>query len=741
MSSVGWLALGGLVAARWLLPVESAAAGETVPLVQITLLYAVFALWRRVRDGRPWCRLGTGDWLVFGLVAAHVLSGLAVLVGGGQKRAALNLLWEWIGTGVLWALIGQEIRRLGLLDRIFGALAIVTILLAGFGVWQNVVVYPELRGLLDEYERLEARSDSLSGAEAAKFRQLRGSLPMSYIQGDPSARQMFSQRVRASQEPMGMFALANSFGGLLLIGGWMVWGRLAENFRTRRSRLGLALWGAGLGLIVVCLLLTKARTAWIGGLAGSVVWIALTLKGRSLRLLLMPAAAAIGGLLVLVGLGLATGRLDAETFSEAPKSVQYRLEYWQSTLAMLRDRPLLGSGLANFRPRYLQYKLPQSSEEILDPHNFLLDVWANAGLPGFLILLGLLALVLQGLRAKSDAVAAPEPPGSNSAAASPAWMSLGIGQAGIVLAAMALYLSGADPVSGLGWLVPAWWLTGLLLEKTSGWAAVIPLPVYAAAWCSFTIHLLGAGGIETPGLSQLWLLLAARLLWDRFPAKEFSLAPGPARGWILTAAGGGLAVACLLTALLPVVTAQAALRIGQEQLQAGQNLAAAAKRFDEAIRADPLDPDPWVQKSFLSEMRWQRAVDMHHFDEAIEQITEARRRNPFDPYLVRMTGLLWLVRYDRTHAAQDAREATVHLREAVRRYPHQAAILADLARALVPLEPAEARNYAQKAVAQDDLNRSYGHYDKMLPDPLREQMQGLAKGGAEESAPETSKTP
>ncbi len=736
---VDWLILGGLVASRWLMPVESAAAGETLPLVQITLLYAVFALWRRIREGRLWRPLGRGDWLVFCLVAAHVGSGLAVLIGGGQKRAALNLLWEWVGTGVLWTLVGQEIFRLRLLDRIFGALAITTVLLAGFGIWQNIVVYPQLRGLLDDYERLEANVESLSGPDMTKFRELRASLPVSYIQGDAAARLSFSQRVRGSQEPLGMFALANSFGGLLLVGGWMVWGRLTTTFRERKGRLGPALWGTGLLLILACLMLTKARTAWVGGLAGIVVWIALTLEGRSLRRLLMPAALAIGGLLVLVGIGLATGRLDAQTISEAPKSVRYRLEYWQSTLALLRDRPLMGSGLANFRPRYLQYKLPQSSEEILDPHNFVLDVWANAGMFGLIALLSLLVLTLQSMRTRPETAAATEEPAPPSGDPSPWWMSLGIGQVGMLFAAAALYLSGADPVSGLGWLLPAWWVAGILFEKTS--AVRIPFAAYAAAWASYTIHLLGAGGIETPGLSQLWLLLAARMVWNMVEAP----APtphvlAPSRGWALTAGAGGLAVACLLTALVPVVTAQAALRLGEEQLHGGQNLATAAKNFDEATRADPLDPDPWVQKSFLSEIRWQRAIDMHHFDEAIEQIAEARRRNPLDPYLVRMTGLLWLVRYERTHAIEDAKEAVVHLREAVERYPYQAAILADLARALAPVVPDEARNVARRAIAQDDLNRAYGHYDKMLPDSIREQLQGIAGTVSGPQAPDPPKS-
>ncbi len=38
-----------------------------------------------------------------------------------------------------------------------------------------------------------------------------------------------------------------------------------------------------------------------------------------------------------------------------------------------------GVGPGNFGGPYLKYKLPESSEEILDPHNLFLEVWATAG--------------------------------------------------------------------------------------------------------------------------------------------------------------------------------------------------------------------------------------------------------------------------------------------------------------------------------------------------------------------------
>ncbi len=50
----------------------------------------------------------------------------------------------------------------------------------------------------------------------------------------------------------------------------------------------------------------------------------------------------------------------------------------------------LGVGPGNFAAPYLRYKLPEASEEILDPHNLFLEVWATGG---FWALLALMAAV------------------------------------------------------------------------------------------------------------------------------------------------------------------------------------------------------------------------------------------------------------------------------------------------------------------------------------------------------------
>jgi Tfp pilus assembly protein PilF len=59
---------------------------------------------------------------------------------------------------------------------------------------------------------------------------------------------------------------------------------------------------------------------------------------------------------------------------------------------MIADHPWLGCGPGNFQEAYTRYKLPEASEEVADPHDFLLEVWATAGTPAAVALLAVLGL-------------------------------------------------------------------------------------------------------------------------------------------------------------------------------------------------------------------------------------------------------------------------------------------------------------------------------------------------------------
>ncbi|MEQ9065769.1 MAG: O-antigen ligase family protein, partial [Gimesia chilikensis] len=212
-----------------------------------------------------------------------------------------------------------------------------------------------------------------------------------------------------SSEPLGMFALANPFAGLLAVG-FLIAVELSVHSllppRTEgsppanRNRLQIAVYLISTMLISYCLILTKSRSAWGGALAGLVCLGLLKLLQRqrlrqttqrlSRKQLITGVTLVVCVLVGFFLLATLSGGFDRAVLSEAPKSLQYRIEYWTGTWDVIKENLMWGTGPGNFREHYLKYKLPGSSEEIADPHNLFLDGWANAGL----IALGGLLLII-----------------------------------------------------------------------------------------------------------------------------------------------------------------------------------------------------------------------------------------------------------------------------------------------------------------------------------------------------------
>ena len=101
------------------------------------------------------------------------------------------------------------------------------------------------------------------------------------------------------------------------------------------------------------------------------------------------AAAVLVGLLITAAMIACFARPGLD---KAATSLGYRVQYWQATLRMIAERPWLGCGPGNFQDVYTQYKLPEASEEVADPHDFILEVWATAGTPALLALMAVLGL-------------------------------------------------------------------------------------------------------------------------------------------------------------------------------------------------------------------------------------------------------------------------------------------------------------------------------------------------------------
>lgn len=145
--------------------------------------------------------------------------------------------------------------------------------------------------------------------------------------------------------------------------------------RYRRLAYTLILLPAG-----VAFYLTYSRAGWLVGLPLPLLFLGLVRGGWALW--------GVVGALILGGLSsipiLSTERfrslLDAHH-----GTLFFRLRLWQSSLAMIRDHPLLGVGLDNFLYQYRsRYILPSAWQEpnLSHPHNLLLEFWTRLGVLG-----------------------------------------------------------------------------------------------------------------------------------------------------------------------------------------------------------------------------------------------------------------------------------------------------------------------------------------------------------------------
>ncbi|MBQ1456311.1 MAG: O-antigen ligase family protein [Thermoguttaceae bacterium] len=340
-------------------------------------------------------------------------------------------------------------------------------------------------------------------------------------------RELFENRLN-SVEPLGTFGLTNTLAGFLVPA--LVF--LVTLFIEGICRL-IFLWRAnpdgGKGKRRVCLVdllvlaptlaiggyalfLTKSRTGVLALFCG--VLLALLIIGlRRVPKFFRLALAASPILLALLLLaGLACGILDREFFTEAKKSLGFRLDYWQAAARMTAEYPWLGVGPGNFQPMYTRFMNASASEVIADPHNFAFEISSLLGLPALVALLAFLLKVgYQALRAGPDSEPMNSPEGEKPMGL---FRSLfwGLFFAAACFAAFFLSMQTDAPIDfdfllcALAAIPPALFLGERFLTRT------LPRRWLLPAWMAGGINLLAAGGIFYPPTALPLILLAAAMV-------------------------------------------------------------------------------------------------------------------------------------------------------------------------------------------------------------------------------------
>ncbi|MBV8554118.1 MAG: O-antigen ligase family protein [Planctomycetaceae bacterium] len=697
---------------------------------------------------------GTGlDWvlamlMVAGLAVASALVGgtlrirwswtdaavitLMVLVGLSatqalDRRPAINLAWEWGALGLAYVLARSLPRTTAESTALLGALAATAVAVSVYGLYQVGVELPELR---DFYKRhpMEAMRQAGINPQGASL--------------------AFENRLLNSNEPWSTFALANSLAGYL-VGPLVVMLALVwDGLRRRESESGTSRASAVLLaaiptlVVLICLILTKSRSAYIG------LAVALAVLAWRERRRVRPRAlllTSLGGMVVVAALvvgGVATGRLDRLVLTESTKSLRYRWEYWVGAWRVITGGPRTiwtGIGPGNFGDAYVHYKLPQASEEVKDPHNLLLEVWSTAGVWAAVALVSALGLALWNLLGPASpcGAATVEDASSRSPQPSPqppalprraGWLLASAGS-GWVLASLVGQL---DPFKEFDrWLIlgSAWLLAvafGLPLWRRSTLDAAWP----GAAALAVIINLLAAGGIGIPAVAlALWttIALGLNLRQDRGCGR---LRVGGGR---LPAFGLALIWAALLGtfagAILPFWQSERAIEEVQDALSTRPpRFEKAEAACDRACQSDRYSALPWLCAAQLHYLEWDARgarPDDRRWRMVLVDLGKATDppRNPNG----------WALHRERARVTRELLKKLPTLKpgelmairasvvEATRKatllYPNNAALHAELAdaSATIGVFPDAARE-AHEALRLDDL---MPHRDRKLPTATR----------------------
>jgi len=693
-----WLlgAACGLWVVRPLYPSEGAASrGDGLPVVMLWLALAVF--WLLGAIGRRQFRLRFG-WIDAGLLLAiglHTVSALWATTHG-SPRPAVNMLWEWVGFGVGFFLTRQLVDGPCEARAVIAVMAALGVALASYGMYHSLYEMAEPRQLYrdnpDEalkaagvwyppgspgretfrirLESLEplgtfALTNSLAGylapwlvmmlgigvlVSSGSRRSRGGDGTVRSREGEapaepganaiPTTGSSARQEPRPPQEARPFNVTQRDSDARSAAGRWQTIGLWISRSLRRWARWAAGRWQIiGLWIAVIpvaaCLLLTKSRSAYLATLLG-IVLLGIGAWRQRIRIPRRVLAVAGAAVAILIAAAIAFRGLDVEVITEATKSLGYRFQYWTSTMEMIAEHPIFGCGPGNFQQSYEAYKLPEASEEVADPHNFLLEIWATAGTPAMLAfvaaLVGFFVMVLKdvcsagqrpllrqtvgqrigqtGMSPEGQTGVSPggetgtSPVGQTRMSAllrRPVDQPLFVFEGGLLgfLAAVPIALLTAAPAKypvlyiGLPLAIAA----GAIL---AGWVqrGAIPPSLPALGVLVLLVDLSAAGGIGFAGVAgTLWILMALGLnLRERDAGRA-----QPRWGSLGLLAGSiGLFISCYSSGYGPVVRCQAAME------SARRNPLRQEQYLQEAALADPLSAEPWSQSAALAFDLWKQ---------------------------------------------------------------------------------------------------------------------------------------
>jgi hypothetical protein len=529
-----------------------------------------WAIWRLLarpaadESGRPWWPPSGAAMVEVALLATAGIVFLSAEIAARSRHPARLIAWEWVGLFVAFFVV----RRLA--ARPEDQQGLLTVLLAGavalsaHGVYQEFVELPQTRQAVGD------KPEALRKALAERG--------ISLAPDDPVLALM-NRRVR-DNHVFGTYAHPNSFAGVLALFLPGLVGAAVVSWRARLPAWRTAL-AVGCALLTgAALLLTHSRGA-IGALVlvGLVVAVGLGWsfwrrhRGIVLAGLLVLAAAAYG----VYATGLWTTGIGKES-----GTVALRLDYWRTTWHIIVGRPWLGVGPGNFGQAYTRYMDENVLEQIKDPHDFALEVWATSGVFALIALLtALAAFFVTAVRQTPAAEDCPGSPtrqrgiqgGPGSEGEPPLRWEYYVG--GVFGLLLGFLLRAGEHQSGeilaeayAAGLRTLFWFPAFALLEHVPWTRRERALVLTAGIAALLLNLTVSGGISFPSVAgPLWVAIALTLaaVTARREVKEDSSpsAEGAAARYLPLPIFAAVALAYLVYVFEPVTSARALLQKGE----------------------------------------------------------------------------------------------------------------------------------------------------------------------------------
>jgi O-Antigen ligase len=677
------------------------------------------------------------SWADAALIAMTML--IALSVGHAiDRRPAINAAWELGGVCLLYLLVRNLPRTRGESSALAAMIAATAVAVAAYGIYQVKIELPPVQK--------KYLTSAVYRAEVLK---------MMNIEPGSTHQKLFENRFLGSNEPFATFALANSLAGFL-VGPLVVmlcvgWSNLTRPDGTSGSRWGaLALWGFPTFAMLSCLILDKSRSATIGLGVGLMVIAWRERRQVSKRTLLLGGLGGLAVVAVIVAVEFKNGRLDRLVLTESGKSFRYRQEYWIGAWRAINESRRSfwnGYGPANFAAPYVLHKLPEASEDVKDPHNLVLEVWATAGIWAVVALSAAIAVGLWNafrpgqVKVDDEVSLEIEPPAPGRKRRDPsappmgvAWL-IGAGALGWILACPPI--GGLNPFDTKGEMFFRWLFLGVAWPVAIGCGVLAwrrqPLdPAWlGAAALAILVNLLAAGGIGIPSVALgLWvaLALASNLREDR-ACGRLREAGGRVPAYGLAALWMAF-VGTFCGAVTPYWYSQAAMADAADALRSRPpNYERAENAYLKAKDLDKYNPRPWLDLASLDFETWKfrgaKGDDLRWNKVPVEMLESVEPPRPTNSWSLhreraRMSKLLLNALGDkvsqkkRTKLLADVVHAS---RRAVQLYPANSSLRAWLAEAsadigMIP----DALTEGEEALRLDKLTP---HLDKKLDPKIR----------------------